>query len=121
MLLNICNNHYTEAHFIFSIFVSMSRSRSIYAVYIYDLFFIFSLIFIVINHITSFKQTHLFFVHFLECLLLLLDDNVDEENKLFSNSKSSASGCCLAFASFFANFSLVLLIKVLLLKKACSS
>ena len=32
--------------------------------YLCDLFSIFSLIFIVINHITSFKQTHLFFVHF---------------------------------------------------------
>ena len=45
-------------------------------------------IFIVINHITSLKQTHLFFVHFLECLLLLLDNN----------GESSVSGCCLAFA-----------------------
>ena len=35
----------------------------------------------------------------------------------FSNSKSSASGCYLEFAWFFANFSLVLLIKVLLTKK----
>ena len=33
--------------------------------------------------------------------------------------KSSASECCLAFAWFFANFSLVLLMKELLIKKAC--
>ena len=46
-----------------------------------DIFFIFSLIFIVINHITSFKQSYLYFVHFLEYLLLCLDDNVDEESK----------------------------------------
>ena len=31
--------------------------------------------------------------------------------------KSSPSGCCLAFAIFFANFSRVLLTKVLLIKK----
>ena len=30
---------------------------------------------------------------------------------------SSSSGCCLAFVWFFANFSLMLLIKVLLIKK----
>ena len=48
--------------------------------YLCDLFFIFSLIFIVINHITSFKQTY-FFVHFLEHLLLFLDGNVDEESE----------------------------------------
>ena len=46
-----------------------------------DLFFIFNLIFIAINSITSLKQTHLFYVHFLDYLLLFLDDNVDEESK----------------------------------------
>ena len=69
-----------------------------------DLLFIFSLIFIVINHITSLRQTHLFFVHFLEYLLLLLDDNRDEESEKFSNKESSASGYCLAFAYFFFQF-----------------
>ena len=38
-----------------------------------------------------------------------------------SNSKSSASGCYLAFTWFFTNFSLALLIKVLLTKKVCIS
>ena len=60
---------------------------------------------------------YLLFVHFLEYPLLFLDDNVSEESEYFSISKISASGCCLAFASFFANFSLVLLIKVLLIEK----
>ena len=45
-----------------------------------DLFFIFNLIFIVIDHITSFKQTYLFYVQFLEYLLLFLDYKVDEES-----------------------------------------
>ena len=85
--------------------------------YLCDLFFIFSLIFIVINHIKSFKQTNLFFIHFLEYLLLSLVDYVDEESENFSNSKSSASVCCLAFALFFAHFSLMLHIKVWLIKK----
>ena len=42
--------------------------------YLCDLFFILSLIFIVINDITSFKQT-LVFVDFLEYVLLFLDGN----------------------------------------------
>ena len=46
--------HYTFC--IFSIFVSMSKPRSM--LYLYDLFFIFNLFFIVIDHLTSFKQTH---------------------------------------------------------------
>ena len=43
-------------------------------------FFIFSLIFIVIKYITSFKQAYLFFVP-LKYLLLFLDDNMDEESE----------------------------------------
>ena len=88
--------------------------------YLLDLFFVFSLIFFAINHIFSLNRRTCFFAHFLECFLLSLDDNVDEETSWFSNSKSSASACCLAFAHFFfANFSLVLLTKVLLINKAC--
>ena len=34
--------------------------------------------------------------------------------------ESSASGCYFAFAKFFVNFGLTLLIKVLLVKKACN-
>ena len=49
--------------------------------YLCDLFFIFSLFFILINYITSFKQKYLFIEHFLEYLLLFLDDNIDEESK----------------------------------------
>ena len=85
-------------------------------VYLDDLFFIFSLIFILVNHIISLKQTQLFFPYSLENLLLCLNDNVDEK-KVISQSKNSVSGCCSAFAWFFANFSLLLLIKVLLTKK----
>ena len=47
-----------------------------------DLFFIFDLILIVINYITSLKQMHLlFFVHILDYLLLFMEDNVDEERE----------------------------------------
>ena len=53
-------------------FVSMSWPMSIYV--IWDIFFNLSLIFIVINHITRFKQKYLLFVHILENLLLFLDE-----------------------------------------------
>ena len=86
--------------------------------YLWILFFASFLIFVAINHITSFKQMHLFSRKFFEYLLLFLNDNVDEEHEWFSNNKNSTSGCCLAFAWLFANFSLALLIKVLLIKKA---
>ena len=85
--------------------------------YLCDVVFIFSLIFIVINQIISFKQTYLFFVQFLQYLLLDLDDNLNEKKQQFSNNKRSVSGCCLGFTWFFANFSLALIVKVLLIKK----
>ena len=72
-----------------------------------DLFFIFIFIFITINRI-------IFLVVLLEYVQLILDHNVDEECEQFLNRKSSALGCCLAFAYFFANINLALLIKVFL-------
>ena len=56
VLLNAHKHHYAGPHFIFSKLVSMSRP-SLFILYLCDLYFIFSLIFIVINHITSLKQT----------------------------------------------------------------
>ena len=50
-MLNTYNHPYTETYFTFSIFVSY-LGLGLYMSYLYDLFFIFSLIFIVINHIT---------------------------------------------------------------------
>ena len=100
------------------VYLCPTLGLGLFILYLCDLFFIFSLIFIVINDITSFKQTYLLFVHFLEYLLLFLYDTVDEECEQFLKNRSSASGCCLAFACFFANFSLMFLIKVLLTKKS---
>ena len=49
--------------------------------YLCDLLLISSLIVIaIITNIASLKQTHLFFVHFSECPVLLFDVNVDEES-----------------------------------------
>ena len=84
------------------------------------LFFISSLISVTVSHITSVKETHLFFLHSSQYLQLILDYNVDEESEQFSNKKGSVSGCCLAFPYFFSSFSLALLIKMLLIEKACS-
>ena len=57
------NHHHPETHFIFSIFVTMSRPISIMS-YLSDPIFIFTMIFIIIDHIISLKQTHLFFAIF---------------------------------------------------------
>ena len=57
-------------------------------------FFIFSLIFIAINYITPSKQTPLFFVHFLQYLLIFWDKNVNKESEQFSENEISVSGFC---------------------------
>ena len=106
-------------HILCLVYLCPCLGLGVFMSYLCGLFFKFSLIFTIINHISTFKQRYLLFEHFLECLLLFLDDKVDEESKEFSNSKGSASACCLAFAWFFAKFSLALLIKVSLIKKAC--
>ena len=106
---------------LYLVYLSKCLDLGLFVSYLCNLFFIFSLIVISINNISPLKQTYLLFVYFLEYLLLFLDDNMDEESKHFSNSKSSPAGCCLTFAWAFANFSLALLIKLMLIKKGVYS
>ena len=82
MLLRFCLTHITIiilTHILYLAYLCLGLSLSMWC--LCDLFFIFNFIFIAINHILSLKQTHLFFAHFLEYLLLFLDDNVDEESE----------------------------------------
>ena len=105
------------SHILYLLYLCLCLDLDLFMSCLCDLFFIFIFIFIMINRIIPQIQTHLFVCFFLEYTLLFLDDNVDEECELISNSKSSASEYCLGFAWFFANFSLVLLIKMFLIKK----
>ena len=61
--------------------------------YLSDLGIIFSIIFIVINHMASFKQTYLSLLHFLGYLQLFLDDHRMKKANNFEIAE-----CCLAFA-----------------------
>ena len=60
--------------------------------YICDLFFNFSLIFIVINDINTFKQVFIFLYILLGYLQLFLDDNMDEESEYFQIAKVQPQG-----------------------------
>ena len=111
-------------YFLHLLYLCLWLDLVIFMSYLCDVFFIFISIFIMINHIISWKQTHLFFAYFLlEYVLLFLDNSVVEEWCIifkwqkFKTSKGKTSGCFLAFACFFANFSLALLMKVLLIEK----
>ena len=70
--------------------------------YLCDLFFIFIFIFIIINDFVSLKQTHLLFCTFLEYVLLLLDDNVDEE--IFFKFQKFSLRVLLTFCLIFRQF-----------------
>ena len=83
MLLKCCFVHITIMklrHISFLVNLCQCLGLGLFMSNLCDPFLIFSLIFIVINHTTSFKQMYLLFVHFLD-LLLFLNDNVDEESK----------------------------------------
>ena len=119
MLLRCCLISIFILRHFYIYYIYLCLDLGLFMCYLCDLYFVFIFVLIMINHIISQKQTHLtFFRHFLEYVLLFLDHHIDEEWEYFSNSKNSASVCCLAFAWFFTNFNLVLLIKVLLIKKA---
>ena len=68
-------------HILYLVYLCLFLGLGLLMLYLCDLFLIFNLIFISINHITSLKQMHLAFVQFLKYLVLFLDENVDEESE----------------------------------------
>ena len=63
---------------------------------------------------------HLLFAHVLEYLLIFVDSNMDKENEKFANSKKvQPHDVTYLLLDFFASFSLMLLIKVLLINIVC--
>ena len=101
MLFNIYRQHLTVTLLGFSVFVSRSTSGSIY---------ILSLWTIIHYH---------FRFHYNQSDNLIETGTIIFLHIYFLPVQSSASGCCVTFAWFSGNFSLVLLIKMLLIKKAC--
>ena len=81
VLLSTDKYHYTESHISYLVYFGPCLGLGLFMSHIGDLFFIFSLIFIAINSITSLKQMYLFYAHFLDYLLLFLDENLNEESK----------------------------------------
>ena len=104
----------TVGHYLYLLYLRPCVNLCLFMSYLCNRIFIFIFIFIMIHRIISWIWTHLSFSYFLEYILLFSD----KECKQFSNNKRSASECCLAFAWFFANFRLALLIKVLLTWKS---
>ena len=67
MLLKCCLIHLTIIilrNILYLAYLCQCLGLNLFMSYLYDLFFIFILISIVIKHIKSFKQTYLFFLHF---------------------------------------------------------
>ena len=79
-------------HILYLICLCPCLSLGLLMPYLRGLRFIFCLIFIAINHITSFKQTYLLLVHFLKYLLLFLDDYVMKKVNNFQIAKVKPHG-----------------------------
>ena len=91
---NVFGGHFPTEHKVVTDYI---LRHDFYLVYLnscvgLDLFF--CIFFIVINHITSLKQAHLFFVNFSEYLLLFLDDKVAENTNNFQITKVQPEGFC---------------------------
>ena len=80
----------TDTFPVFTIFVSISKRRSISVLSMWSIFHF---------HLHFHRHTSSF-AYFLEYVLLFLDENVNEKCQQFSNNKISVSGCCLVFAWF---------------------
>ena len=63
MLLNTCNHRYAF-YILYLVYLCPCLVLDPFMLYMCDLFFIFNLVFILINNLI--KKTHLFFVYFLE-------------------------------------------------------
>ena len=73
MLLRCCFIHITIIilrRILYLIYLCPCLGLVLLMSYLCNLFFIFNLIFVVINHVTSLKQTHLFLLHFLGYLII---------------------------------------------------
>ena len=86
--------------------------------YVCDLFFNFSLAFVVINHINSFKLTYLFFHIFQNISYYFWMMMWMKKATNFEIVKVQAEDVAQLLVDLFVNFSLPLLIKVLLIKKS---
>ena len=102
-------------NFLCLVYLSLFLGLVLFKSYLCDPLFIFSTIFIIINHIISLRQTHLFFTNFFSHHLWMITWIKKVNN--FQTAKVQPQGVAQFLLDFFANFRLVLLIKVLLIKK----
>ena len=89
MLFTCCLLHIAVIilkHILYLIYLRPCLGLVLFMLHLCDPFFIFSLLFIIINHIASLKQAHLIFTRFSEDYTLVLDDGMNEERLEFSNS-----------------------------------
>ena len=104
--------------FAYLLYLCLCLDLDIFMSYLCDLFFFFFSIFIMINRIISWIQTHWFL-----CLYFRVPPIIFgwlHEWRIWMAQKFSLM-VLLSFCLFFANFSLELLIKVLLIKKGVYS
>ena len=111
MLLNTNKHHYTETLLIFTICLDLG----LFMLYISDLFFIFIFIFTMVNHIISLIQTYLLFCLFFRICSIIFGWSRGWRMWIIFKYQKANLRVLLSISFIFANFSLALLIKVLLI------
>ena len=120
MLLNFFMNIsiIIATHFFYLLYFYPCLDLGLIMSYRCHLFFIFIFIFIMIDRIILWMQTHLFFRLFSRICLLIFGWKMWIN---FQLAKVQPQGIAKHLLNFFGNFSLALLIKVLLMKKRVST
>ena len=120
MLLRCCLIHITNIvllNILYLVYLCSCLGLGLFILYLCDILFIFSLIFIIINHIILSKETHLFCYIFYNISFYFWMIKLMNKVKNFLIAKFSLK----VLLSSLANFNLVLFKKVLLIKKVCIS
>ena len=109
----------TSRHILYLVYLCPCQRLSLFMSYLLDLYFIFSLIFFAINDIFSFIYAHMFLHIFQNISYYLWMIMWMKKPHNFLIPKVQPQHVVQLLLNFFANFSLVLLTKVLLINKAC--
>ena len=107
-------------HFICFLSLCLCLDLGLFMSYLCDLFFFFFSIFIMINRIMSWIQTHLFFCLFFRVIPFIFGCLRGGRMWIIFKKQMFSLRVLLSICLNFANFSQALLVKVLLIKKACN-
>ena len=87
-------------HILYLVYLCLCLRLVLFMLYLYDIFFQFHTHFHQNYHIILLKQTHLFLAQFLEYLILVLDDTIEEKVNSSQIAKAQPKGVAQLLLDF---------------------